>query len=555
MSSDLDELRRENEVLRQRLDEAESIVRAITRHEVDAFVVQREGDAQVLVLDGVDAPYRLLIERMQQGAAILGWDGALIYVNGRLAEMFGVAVQSMVRTEFMDFVSPDDQSSFTDLLEQGRYEDAEREVALRGRDATSFPALLTVSPMLVPNRILCLIVTDLTQQKRLEAERAARTAAEQVAEVLRAADRRKDEFLAMLGHELRNPLAPLQHGLQVLDRIGSREPDAQHARSIMRRQLETLIRLVDDLLDVSRVTQGKIKLQLVRTDLKTVVGRALEGTRTLLDEHGHRIEVQLPDGAVPVDVDVVRMTQVITNLLNNAVKFTPGGGRIELSVITEPQARRVIVRVRDNGKGIAPDMLPRIFDLFTQADPGVSRSEGGLGIGLTLSRQLVETHNGTLEATSAGLGQGSEFIIQLPLAIEAQVPSATPAPGMTPGNQPRSGRRILVVDDNRDAAGSLMMLLRLLGHDVREANDGKQALAIMEEFVPEILLLDIGLPGMNGYEVARVIREQPRFKQVQIVALSGYSADMDIQNRASTEFDAHLVKPVELATLQALLAN
>jgi PAS domain S-box-containing protein len=555
-------LRRENDDLRQRLEEAEATIRAISGGEVDAFLVRQGAEDQVLVLDGVDRPYRLLIERIQQGAVTLTADGTIIYTNRCFAQMVVAPAADLLGTTLSEYVLAPDRPTLAQLLKQGLAADAECELSLRhGGDATLL-ALLTASPLVEREGILCLVVTDLTQQKRHELERerlaqehSARVAAERASEALREADRRKDEFLAMLGHELRNPLAPIRNGLQVLNLIDATEPEAQQTRAMMGRQVDNLVRMVDDLLDVGRVTQGKIKLQKERTDLKAVLTRAVESCRGFVDEHGHRLVVTLPDEPLPVEADVIRVAQVVINLLNNAAKFTPRGGTVSLSAERDAGADQAVVRVRDSGVGIAPGMLPKVFDLFAQVDPTVARSEGGLGIGLTLARRLVEMHGGSLEAASAGLGHGSEFIVRLPLA-----PGSATADGARPAGEPATGRahvpgrRILIVDDNRDSAESLAVLLRLLGHDVHLAYDGTQALQVAADFVPEMVLLDIGLPGTSGYEVARDLWSQAALRDVRVVALSGYGSADDRQRSLDAGFYEHLVKPVDIGVLESLLA-
>jgi PAS domain S-box-containing protein len=557
-----EDLKRDNEELRSRVEEAEAIVRAISRHEVDAFVVQQMGEDGVLVLDGVDKPYRRLIERMQQGAAVIGADGVIVYVNGRLTELLESTPSEILGSDFSRFIGADDRAEFAQFLKRGHRDDAEYEVELIRASGIRLPALLNATPMGDPQGILCLIVTDLTQHRRfveererLQQEQSARAAAERVAEVLRTADRRKDEFLAMLGHELRNPLAPLRNGLQILNLIGSRELAARQTREMMGRQLEGLIRLVDDLLDVGRVTQGKIDLHPERTDLKHVATRALESARSSIDEREHRVELSMPDAPVPINGDPVRLTQVVTNLLNNAAKFTPHGGRIQVVVKSDLATNQGLVVVRDNGMGIAPNMLTRVFDLFAQADPSVGRAEGGLGIGLTLARRLVEMHAGTLEASSEGIGRGSEFSMRLPLAEDAREAGAGPAHDDLKEATRLSSKRILVVDDNEDAAESLTMLLRLFGHEVREAYNGESALSMLGDFVPDLLLLDLGLPGMDGYELARHVRSHPKLSGVRLVALSGYGSEEDRRSTSDAGFDAHFVKPVEFASIQSLLAS
>jgi PAS domain S-box-containing protein len=381
--------------------------------------------------------------------------------------------------------------------------------------------------------------TDITQLRQLEEE-------------LREADHRKDEFLAMLAHELRNPLAPLSNALYLVRMVGGAQADTvRAAHDLMERQVECLVRLVDDLLDVSRITRGKINLQRERVDLAAVVARAIESSRPVIEARRHALDVTVPHEPLPVEADPVRLAQVLLNLLNNAAKYTPENGHVWLTV--ERQGGGAVVRVRDTGVGIPADMLPKVFDLFTQGDRTLERAEGGLGIGLTLARRLTEMHGGTLEARSEGSGKGSEFVVWLPL-----VEQALPAPE-EPAGPPRvagtPARRILVVDDNCDAADSLAMLLRLLGNNVRTAHDGRQALVVAEAFQPELVLLDIGLPGMNGYEVARQLRALPAQDRAMLVALTGFGAEEDRRQSRAAGFNAHLVKPVRLTALQSLLAQ
>jgi PAS domain S-box-containing protein len=555
----LDDLRGENAELRQQLEECSATIRAISAGEVDAFLVRQGAEDQVLVLDGVDRPYRLLIEQMQQGAITTTSDGTIIYANRCFADMMNLPLPSLPGTRLTEHVCDPDHLRLLSLLGSSLEGRGSAELTLCRPDGSQLPVLVTASVLQHEAQVLCLVVTDLTQQKSQEHERellvqaqAARNAAEQAAAVLRETDRRKDEFLAMLAHELRNPLASLRTGLQVLNRINSQEPNVQQTRAMMERQVENLVRLVDDLLDVGRVTQGKIKLQKERTDLSAIVARALETSRPIIAARGLSLEVFLAEAPLPVEADMMRAAQVLINLLNNAAKFTPQGGSIRLTV--ERTGDMGVVRVKDSGVGIAPEMLPKVFDLFMQADPTASRTEGGLGIGLTLSRRLMELHGGSLEAASAGLGQGSEFTARFPLATTeapASAETARPAPAK---KGPAVPRRILIVDDNRDAANSLGLLLKLLGHEVRQTYDGRQALEVAAEFLPEVVLLDIGLPGMSGYAVAAEMRAQPALQQVRLVALTGYGSDDDRHRSRAAGFHDHLVKPVDLPALEMLLA-
>jgi PAS domain S-box-containing protein len=369
----------------------------------------------------------------------------------------------------------------------------------------------------------------------------------------RASDRRKDEFLAMLAHELRNPLAPVRNALHVIHLRGKERRQAiQHAHEVIERQVEHMVRLVDDLLDVSRITRGKINLQQEVIDIGLIVTRAVEGSRPLIDARRHALEVVVPEDELQVEGDPTRLAQVLWNLLNNAAKYTPEGGRIRLVVEREPGA--VLLRVRDTGVGIPGEVLPKVFDLFTQADRTLDRAQGGLGIGLTLVRQLTEMHGGTVEAHSEGPGRGSEFVVRLPLLVEPR--AATPsADARAPRLRPAPRHRVLVVDDNRDSADSLATLLRLVGNDVRTAYDGRQALEVAAQYQPEMVLLDIGLPGLNGYEVARQLRTERGYGRPVLTALTGYSSEEDRRRSLAAGFDHHMVKPVDFASLQAVLES
>jgi signal transduction histidine kinase len=375
---------------------------------------------------------------------------------------------------------------------------------------------------------------------------------------LREADRRKDEFLAMLAHELRNPLAPIRNALEILRLRGQdRRSAVREAWNMVERQTEQLSRLVDDLLDVARITRGKINLERHPLDVSEVVRRAVETSRPVIEARRHHLEVHLPPYPVWVEGDLTRLAQVVLNLLNNAAKYTEEGGRITLTVEAPPPGEghpgEVVLRVRDTGVGIPAEMLPKVFDLFTQADRTLDRAQGGLGIGLTLVRRLVEMHGGRVRAYSEGPGKGTEMVVRLPARRAPEVPAngddgEAPAPAVQP-------RRILVVDDNRDSAHSLATLLRLFGNEVQAAHDGASALAAAERFRPEVAILDIGLPGMDGYELARRLRQLPGLGSLRLAALTGYGSEEDRRRSRDAGFDDHLVKPVEMESLQAFLAE
>jgi signal transduction histidine kinase/DNA-binding response OmpR family regulator len=372
------------------------------------------------------------------------------------------------------------------------------------------------------------------------------------------ADRKKNEFLSMLAHELRNPLAPIRNGVHLLRAAGEADRHVREVRDMMDRQVQHLVRLVDDLLDLSRITRGKVRLQTGPLEVADVLARAVETCRPLIDDRRHRLDVALPPGPLRVDGDAVRLAQVVANLLHNAAKYTPDGGLIRLSAGREGDA--AVLRVRDTGMGIPAEMLGSVFELFTQVDHSLDRSQGGLGIGLTLVRQLVELHAGKVEAHSDGPGRGSEFVVRLPL-LQSQISdfklktqkangSAGPAPhALSPS------RRVLVVDDNQDAAESLGLLLEVSGHEVRVCHDGAAALRAAEEYRPEAVLLDIGLPGMDGYEVARRLRACPATRGALLVALTGYGQAEDQRRAREAGFDHHLIKPADVEALAGLLAS
>ena len=370
----------------------------------------------------------------------------------------------------------------------------------------------------------------------------------EASEKLLEADRCKDEFIATLAHELRNPLAPIRNGLHVLRRSGGLGPNLERVQRLMERQIDHLVRLVDDLLEVARISRGKIELLKERVDLASVIDHAAEMNGDLIDASGLELFVALPIEPLLLEADAVRLTQVFANLLNNAAKYTENGGSIWLKA--ERSGEEVIVSVRDNGIGISAEMLPRVFDLFTQSRRALGRAQGGLGIGLALSRSLVHLHGGQIEARSEGLGRGSEFTVRLPLG---EAPSSHAESEVSKAFAPKSPRRILVVDDDRDVADSLVMLLQLMGADVRVAYSGEAALALVVEFKPHLALVDIGMPSMDGYETARRIRKLAEGQSLILLALSGWGRDEDRRRSMEAGFDRHFVKPIKLEALESLL--
>jgi signal transduction histidine kinase/FixJ family two-component response regulator len=367
---------------------------------------------------------------------------------------------------------------------------------------------------------------------------------------LREADKRKDEYLAILAHELRNPLAPIRNSLHLLRLATAHDPNANRATEMMDRQVTVMVRLVDDLLDVSRITRGTISLRKEPVEIASAVRRAVDANRALIEAAGHRLILRVPSPTLIVDADPVRLEQVIANLLNNAAKYTDSGGEIRLTV--EHSANEVTISVRDTGVGIEPAKLAGVFDLFMQVEPHGRRAQGGLGIGLTLVKRLTEMHGGSVEARSEGTGRGSEFILRLPLASSPRpaAPAADPAAELS-----RSARRVLVVDDNRDAAESLALLLQMLGATTRVESTGEAALRAMAEFQPSLAIVDIGMPGMDGHELARRVRARPEFDTVTLVALTGWGQAEDRRLSMLAGFDRHLTKPASLEELRAIFLD
>jgi CheY-like chemotaxis protein len=395
--------------------------------------------------------------------------------------------------------------------------------------------------------------------ERLRAEEALRNS-EAEARKWAEADARKNEFLAMLGHELRNPLAPIRNAVKIMKQRGLDDPDVCWARDVVDHQVRQLAQLVDDLLEISRVTSGKVRLQKEPVDVATIVAFAVETSRPTIEAHHHRLSIALPPVPIFVEADSIRMAQALSNLLNNAVKYTKPGGQIRLAAGAE--GSEVVFRVRDSGIGISPEMLSKIFELFAQVDHSLDHSQGGLGLGLTLVKSLVEMHGGSVQAQSEGLSRGSEFIVRLPILAEANLRSE-PVPGLSAPAPPRSentnvrSRRVLVVDDNVTSAQSLAVVLKLEGHDVQVAHDGGLALEAVRSFRPDVVLLDIGLPGMDGYEVARRLRQEPGLAAgiALLVAVTGYAEDEARRRSREAGFDHHLVKPVDPDGVLALLAS
>ena len=414
-----------------------------------------------------------------------------------------------------------------------------------------------VVPSVVSNFLLLtytstLAITGLALSAVIDQRKRAQLAVRSRVEELQSSERHINEFLAMLSHELRNPLAPMVNALALLRKDPGRR---QHPPmlGVIERQVEHLAHIVDDLLDVSRITRGKILLQKSSADLAAIVAGALESAQPLITQRTHTVEAKLA-ARLLVDADATRLSQVVLNLLNNAAKYTPSGGHIAVSL--EREADDAVLRVRDSGIGITPELLPKVFDLFMQGDRALDRSEGGLGIGLTVAKRIVEMHGGTILARSEGPGKGAEFVVRLPLQATPPVARHPAAADTAPTpSQPASRRRLLVVDDNHDSADTLAILLAAMGHDVKTAYEGREAIELAAHYQPQAVLLDIGLPGMNGYQVGRALKSARSHAPVVLVAVSGYGQEEDRRRSREAGFDYHLVKPVAPADLAAIIGT
>ena len=678
----VDQLLQKNEDLRRRLEEAEETLRALRTGEVDAVLVEAGGE-QVFTLESADKPYWLLVAQMPTPAATLTADGTIITCNRRFADLLLRPLSSLPGQPIHGFVTPDGRPVLQTLLHDSLAADTQGEVSLQRADGAPVVAYLGVRALREGALGLCLMVTDLTEQRHYQelqdtqealraseerldlAQRAGRigsfewnirtgavswsltkeelyglpaggfggryedwihavhpddrdraeadrrravaegteldsefrivrpdgetrwiaskgkvfyardgeplrmlgvsldvTERKQTEEEFRNADRKKDEFLAMLAHELRNPLGPLRSALQLVKHPKVDAATVSGMWDVMDRQVGNLTRLVDDLLDVARVTRGRIEMRKAVVDLAAIVRQTVHTMELIVAARAQELTLSVvPEGPLYVEADPTRMEQVFGNLLNNASKFSSERGRIWVTVELERDegqstADSVVVRIRDDGIGIDPEVLPNVFDLFSQADPSLARSQGGLGIGLTIVRRVVEQHGGRVEARSAGLGHGSEFLVYLPHARNADLRATGEAHAShTPVDLEAVRRRILVVEDSPDGADTLAKLLRVNGHEVRTAADGPNALESVGTFQPDIILLDIGLPGMNGYEVATQLRRLPGMDSALLIALTGYGQERDRDRSRQAGFDHHLTKPVHYPTLLRLLRS
>jgi PAS domain S-box-containing protein len=515
-------------------------------------ITERKGAEQAL--RDSEEQYKAIYSQAAIGIAEADLLGRLIRANNRFCEILGYDRAALLGRRFVEFTAPADRleslECFQTLLSGGPMYAIEKRYVRK--DETIVWARVAVSLIRdsagQPARVVA-VIEDITERKRLESELQRRVAE------LAEADRRKDEFLATLAHELRNPLAPIRNALHLMGEPSADARALEPERAMAERHVVHLARLIDDLMDIARISRGKIALRKETLLLAPLIERAVASVRPALESRGHRLEVVLPEAPVSLAADPTRLEQILGNLLNNAIKYTEPGGTIQVHV--EPERDHVVLRVCDSGIGIAPELLPRIFDLFVQAENHRDRSQGGLGIGLSLVRRLVEMHGGTITAHSAGPHRGSQFVVRLPAlpashSKDGQKPSEHGAVRGASRTPPR--RRILVVDDNHDAANSLARLLkRLYGQDVHVAHDGPAALESVDRLHPEVVLLDIGMPGMDGYEVAQRLRKKPELAALKIVALTGWGQEADRVRSRAVGFDHHLVKPVDPADLCKLL--
>jgi len=486
--------------------------------------------------------FRLLVESvLDYGIFMLDPDGKVASWNRGAERIKGWRADEIVGRHFSVFYTQDaidrgwPQHELSVARREGRFEDEGWRVRKDGSRFWANVVISAVRDRAGTLRGFAKVTRDLTERKRIEE--------------LEVAERRINEFLAMLGHELRNPLAPIRNAVAIL-RAGARDSGSEErAAGVIERQVDHLTRLVDDLLDISRITSGKIVLRKEPIDLPAPILAAVEAARPAFERKGQAFEFRHDGSPLPVSGDGTRLTQIVLNLLNNASKYTPDGGHV--SLFLETAEGQAVIRVKDDGMGIAPDLLPRMFDLFVQGERGIDRSEGGLGLGLTLVRRLVHLHGGTVTASSPGPGRGSEFEVRLPLdqaagrRAEAQGPVATAS----------ARYRVLVVDDNEDSAETMATLVGMWGHDVRTSHDAAGALQAAAEHLPEVVLLDIGLPHVSGYEVATRMRALPGLERTVLIAMTGYGQEEDRRRTREAGFTHHLTKPVPPETLKGILSS
>jgi PAS domain S-box-containing protein len=522
-----------------------ALMLASVGNQLGEYIVRNRSE---LLLRQSEERFRLLVQGVKEYAIfMLDPDGCVSTWNTGAERIKGYRAGEIIGVHYSRFFPPEDLADgkpareLATAIQQGEVEGEGWRVR---KDGSQFWANMVLTALYdVDGRLrgFAKVTRDMSDRKRLEA--------------LEEAGRHTRHFLAMLAHELRNPLAPIRNAVSVMRNRGLGDQELRACRDIVERQVEHLSRLVDDLFDVSRITSGKVVLQKRVLDVATAVTHAVECIRPFVEARNQRLEIDLPQDPIRVQGDLTRLAQVVQNLLHNSTKYTPPGGRIVLTLRRENDT--AVIRVRDDGVGIAAHLLPKVFDLFMQAERPVDRSDGGLGIGLTLVRQLIELHGGSVEAMSEGPGRGSEFTVRLPCmrpgSSELILPEDTVV--TSEAQSPSAPRRILVVDDNRDSAESMAMLLRLCGHQTWLAFDGDSAVSLAAEHAPDTVVLDIGLPGMDGYQVARTLRGLPQTSDSLLIALTGYGQEEDRQRSKAAGFSEHFVKPVDVESLLQAIAR
>jgi len=501
-----------------------------------------ELDATAAALRASESRLKALFDNAAIGIAEIDAQQRFALANDSLCRSLGARREILLGSALSDVVHPDDRTDLHTRLADlfgGGCESVVAEARFVRHDGAAIWVKLAASLSRVGDERgghAVVAIEDVTERKHAEDD-------------LREADRRKDEFLAILAHELRNPLAPIRNSLHIFRMAGVQDPAVARVTEMMERQVAHMVRMVDDLLEVSRISRGKIELRKERVELASVLRSAVDTSLPLIEANRHKLSVQVPTEPLMLDADPVRLAQVFANLLNNSAKYTPAGGTIDVDVTVEKGS--AVICVKDNGEGIPQQMLSRVFNMFMQVNPG-ARAQGGLGIGLTLARTLVNLHGGSIEAFSHGPGRGCEFLVKLPLVAAGAAVEDSRDP--VHADVELRLRRVLVVDDNKDAADSLGMLLEFLGAEVRVVHDGFAALEALDTFQPAVVLLDLGMPGMNGLEVARRMRDDPRVKGATLVALTGWGQREDRRRTSEAGFDYHLVKPADLGTLQSILS-
>lgn len=509
--------------------------------------------AAAVVAAEASAKFRTFFEQGTSFAGLLSLDGTVIEVNRLSLEACGFRREEVIGRKFWECPWWNRSVDLMDMVRAGVREAIEgrvfrRETPYFVADGGERVVHMTISPVTDDaGSVLYVAPTgvDITDRKQSERE------LQRLAMNLAVANRHQTEFLAVLAHELRNPLAPIRNGLDLLRRANDKPAMIERVAGMMERQLAQLVRLIDDLLDIARITSGKVELKKTRVDLRRILATAIETTTPMIEAAGHELRFEPPNEALLIEADATRIAQVVSNLLNNAAKYTPAGGCIKLSARRE--GAEVVIAVADSGVGIAPEHLGSVFGMFTQVEHNKSRAEGGLGVGLSLVRHLVELHGGRVTAESAGLGKGSTFTVRLPLTLQHKARVGEPR---SRSSDPRARKlRILIVDDNVDAAASLSLLLQASGHTTEFCRDGEHALSCAHSFQPDVVFLDIGMPVMDGYELARALRQLPGLHDVFCVALTGWGTDADRIRAREAGIDRHLTKPVEISEVETVLAE